>query len=239
MHYPLKRWACLCGILYLAAENWVAAAPAAGVLAPIALPQLCITEGSIEPSTSGDWVSVSTPKMRAYLNILTTPLIEARFRYLGPTAHDAPLASGIMRRQFGVKLRAQDACNLIYAMWRIEPDSKLVVSVKSNPGQHGSAQCGNRGYRNVKPHFSAPLPALRSGEEHALRALVNGQSVRVFADEALVWEGSLGADGLAFDGPVGVRSDNARLELQLRAGPRRDASAGPPPSCRSGPGEAE
>ena len=72
-----------------------------------------------------------------------------------------PLASGEMRRQFGLKLRAEDACNLVYAMWRIEPESKLVVSVKSNPGQHTSAQCGNRGYQNIKPLHSSPLPSLR------------------------------------------------------------------------------
>ena len=34
------------------------------------------------------------------------------------------------------KLRAEDACNLVYVMWRIEPQSRLVVSVKRNPGQH-------------------------------------------------------------------------------------------------------
>ena len=49
-------------------------------------------------------------------------------------------------------------------MWRIEPESKLVVSVKSNPGQHTSAECGNRGYRNIKPRRSTPVPVLHSGD---------------------------------------------------------------------------
>jgi hypothetical protein len=57
-------------------------------------------------------------------------------------------------------LRAEDACNLVYLMWRIEPESRLVVSVKRNPGQHASAECGNRGYQNVKPRYSAPIPSL-------------------------------------------------------------------------------
>ena len=109
---------------------------------------------------------MSVSKMRAYLNAFTAQLVEARFTYLGPTGNEARLGSGELRRQFGLKLRAQDACNLVYAMWRIEPESKLVVSVKSNPGQQTSSQCGNRGYRNVKPRRSTPVPALRSGDSH-------------------------------------------------------------------------
>jgi hypothetical protein len=45
-------------------------------------------------------------------------------------------------------------------MWRIELESKLVVSATINPGQHTSAQCGNRGYRNIKPRRGAPVPVL-------------------------------------------------------------------------------
>src|SRR5208283_4492376 len=100
-------------------------------LAAVARSQLCVTEGAIEQSGAERHWSVSTPKMRAYVNNLTEPVVEARFRYLGPTSNEVPLGSGALRRQFGLKLRAQDACNLVYAMWRIEPESKLVVSVKS------------------------------------------------------------------------------------------------------------
>ena len=64
---------------------------------------------------------------------------EARFKYLGPTSQEARLGSGESRRQFGLRLRAQDPCNLVYAMWRIEPEPMLVVSVKRNPGMHSSA----------------------------------------------------------------------------------------------------
>ena len=163
-------------------------------------------------------MSVNVSKMRAYVNAHTPPIAEARFTYLGSTPNEAPLASGEMRRQFGLKLRAQDACNLVYAMWRIEPESKLVVSVKSNPGQHSSAQCGNRGYQNIKPRHSSPVPVLNSGDTHTLRAEMNGAEMKVFADNSLVWEGSVGTDALGFDGPVGVRSDNARLQFSLETG---------------------
>ena len=165
--------------------------------------------------------------------------VEARFTYHGPTGNEVRLGSGELRRQFGLKLRAQDACNLVYAMWRIEPESKLVVSVKSNPGQHSSAQCGNRGYRNIKPRRSTPVPALRSGDAHTLRAEMNGAEIEVFVDNSLVWEGSVGPDALGFDGPVGIRSDNVRLQMDLRAGQPLKAQPGSAAGCRSGGEESE
>jgi hypothetical protein len=42
------------------------------------------------------------------------------------------------------------------------------VSVKSSPGKHTSAQCGNRGYQNIKPLRSTPVPAPSSGDTHTL-----------------------------------------------------------------------
>ncbi len=199
---------------------------------------LCVTEGAIE-ELPGRGLSVTAPKMRAYLNAFTPQLVEAQFTYLGSTGNEARLGSGELRRQFGLKLRAQDACNLVYAMWRIEPESKLVVSIKSNPGEHTSTQCGNRGYRNIKPRRNASVPVLRSGDVHILRAEMNGEEMKVFADNALVWEGPLGPDALAFDGPVGIRSDNARLQIELRAAKPLAGQAGRAPGCRSGRDEYE
>src|SRR5580693_551536 len=181
--------------------------------------KLCVTEGAIEQA-SGNRMSVNVPKMRAFVTVVTAQDVEARFTYLGETAGEKPLGSGEMRRQFGLKLRAQDACNLVYAMWRIEPESKLVVSVKMNPDQHSSLECGNHGYRNIKPLRSVAVPTLNSGSTHTLRAEMNGAELHVFADNSLVWEGSVGQDALAFDGPVGIRSDNARLQIDFRTGRR-------------------
>jgi hypothetical protein len=127
--------------------------------------KLCVTEGAIEQA-SGNRMSVNVPKMRAFVTIATMQDVEARFTYQGKTTGEKPLGSGEMRRQFGLKLRAQDASNLVYAMWRIEPEPKLVVSVKSNPGQHTSVECANRGYRNIKPVHSSPVPVLRPAVTH-------------------------------------------------------------------------
>jgi hypothetical protein len=202
----------------------------------VSLANLCVTEGMIEELPGGR-LAVNVPKMRAYVNASTPQIVEAHFTYLGSTGHEARLGSGELRRQFGLKLRAENACNLVYAMWRIEPESKLVVSVKSNPGQHSSSQCGNRGYRNIKPSRSKPVPAPRSGTAHTLRAEMNGAAMKVFADNALVWEGSVSKDALGFEGPVGIRSDNARLQIELRAGQPFKAHAGA--GCRSGAEESE
>jgi len=215
-----------------------AASPAVGGLSPVSLPQLCVTEGGLEPGSADGSFSVEAPKMRAYLNLQTPAQIEARFRYLGPTAHDSKLASGLMRRQFGLKLRAADACNLVYAMWRIEPESKLVVSVKSNPGKHSSAECGNRGYSNIKPQFSMQVPKAADGQQHVLRAVMSAAHLKVFADGSLVWDGSVGSSALAVDGPVGVRSDNTRLQLGLLADLPRTLPA-KLPACRSGAAESD
>jgi hypothetical protein len=192
--------------------------------------QLCVTEGAIE--SSGIKLAVNVPKMRAYVEERTPPVVEVRFKYLGSTGNEARLGSGELRRQFGLKLRAQDACNLVYAMWRIEPEEKLVVSVKTNPGQHTSAQCGNRGYRNIKPRRTGPLPPLRLGDSHSLRGEMRGDEMRVFVDDRVVWEGSVGSDALEFDGPVGIRSDNAKLEFELWSAQSHRPTE--PIGCRAG-----
>jgi hypothetical protein len=61
----------------------------------------------------------------------------------------------------------------------------------------------------------------------------------VFVDNSLVWEGSVGPDALAFDGPVGIRSDNLRLQIELRAGLPLQAQSGHGPGCLSGGEESE
>jgi len=199
-------------------------------LGSVSRDQLCVTEGTIVGT--GQQLAVNVPKMRAYVEERTPPVVEVRFKYLGSTGNEARLGSGELRRQFGLKLRAQDACNLVYAMWRIEPESKLVVSVKTNPGEHTSAQCGNRGYRNIKPRRTGPLPQLREGERHSLRGEMRGEEMRVFVDDRVVWEGSVGGDALDFDGPVGIRSDNAKLEFELWSGQARQPAERV--GCRTG-----
>lgn len=199
---------------------------------------LCVTEGSLD-LVPGERLSVNVPRMRGYVNRQTLEVIEAHFAYIGPTQDETRLGSGEMRRQFGLKLRAQDPCNLVYVMWRIEPKSEIVVSVKTNPGEHTSAECANRGYRNIRPARKAHVPLLEPGDSHILRAEMNGENLRVFVDDSVAWEGALGHDVLQLDGPVGLRSDNAHVEFQLRVGELPGAHPAFVLPCESGPSEAE
>jgi hypothetical protein len=205
-------------------------------LPPIPRASLCVTEGSISESKDGT-LDVNVPKMRAYVNGTSRPEADVRFTFHGGTGKDVPLGSGEMRRQFGLKLLAADPCNLVYVMWRIEPAAKIVVSVKSNPGQHTSAACGNRGYQNLKPRRFGPTPAISARSTHTLRALIANNNLRVFADGALAWEGPLGETAARDHGPVGIRSDNAHVTFTLHAALPRDAAASHLPGCRTESGE--
>ena len=156
--------------------------------------------------------------MRAVVLADTPQAAEIRFTYRGPSAGTKPLASGEVRRQIGLKLRAQDSCNLLYVMWWIEPRNQIAVSIKRNPGQRTHEDCDARGYVNMKARRRAPAPRIEPGSTHTLRAELLGRELRVWSDGAPVWEGTLPAEVEDFDGPVGLRSDNVRMDLAYRIG---------------------
>jgi hypothetical protein len=173
-----------------------------------------VTRGRIEALGDGK-ARVREPKMRAVVPEADGDEAELRFTYLGPSDASAPLASGEMRRQIGLKLRAADGCNLLYVMWRIEPKAQLVVSVKSNPGARTHRECGTRGYRNLVARAGVQPAPLSPNLEHRLHARLDGRVLRVWADRALAWEGDVGDDVLTLRGPTGVRSDNGRFDFEL------------------------
>lgn len=188
---------------------------------------LKVTLGKLEPSDfvctkererdcAGLEQASTSPKMRAQAAKGEGDEAELEFLYLGPTVEVAPLASGERRRQLGLKLRAQDSCNVLYVMWRIEPKPGLYVSRKANPGIHAHAACGTSGYRTLRAPLRVPLPELAVGARHRLRARVDGRKLRVWVDGALAWEGVLDEAVLGFDGPIGIRSDNVRFAFRLR-----------------------
>ncbi len=142
---------------------------------------------------------------------------EMTFVYRGPSRESAPLASGELRRQIGLKLRAQDSCNVVYVMWHIAPTSGIHVSVKSNSGRSTHAQCADRGYLNIQPIWRRGVSAIRIGIRRTLAAHIDGTRLVVTVDDAPVWEGALPSSAFAFDGPVGIRSDNGEFEVELRA----------------------
>jgi hypothetical protein len=232
--------------LTLAFAAYLACLTPAQALSPVPSPvvlqrvdrqSLCVTNGDVA-SLSGGRLAIDTPSSRAVVRWSTAQTAEIRFRYLGPSETSKPLASGELRRQIGIKLRAQDTCNLVYVMWHIAPDARIAVSVKRNPGKHSHAECGATGYVNIRPWREAAAPKLQPNESHVLRAELSGEEVTVTADGMVVWGGSLGNGIATMDGPVGFRTDNARFELEYFTAA---TDSGTPPNssnrCQKSPGD--
>lgn len=215
--------------LYASAAGWFGIAILAAVCAPASTPRavtssLEVTLGELEPAGAlcdekGKCARLDrgtrSAKMRAQAEGEGGDEAELDFLYLGPTEEIAPLASGRMRRQLGLKLRARDSCNVLYVMWRIEPVPGIYVSRKSNPGTHTHKLCGTSGYHTIRAQIERPLPPLLPGERHRLRAKLEGRNLWIWLDGTLIWKGKVDATVLRFDGPVGIRSDNVRFAFRL------------------------
>lgn len=176
---------------------------------------LVVTKGAIEAR------AITQPTVRA---VATGggDAAQLAFTFLGASATSRALANGSLCRQLGLKLRAQDSCNVIYVMWRLDPSPELDVSVKHNPGMRSHAECGAAGYVMVQPsHLLGVLPVLVEGASHTLRAEIVGDELFAWVDGALIWQGRLPVQAALIAGPAGLRSDNVALaNLELSA-PRR------------------
>lgn len=178
---------------------------------------LVVTSGEIK-RVSATRFETSSGAMRAELKGTGPDNAELRFRFRGPTADDVPLASGEIRRQIGIKLRAQDGCNVVYAMWHIEPTRGLSISVKSNPDKHESAACGDAGYTFLEPREEHDVQDIEADSEHTLRAGISGKDLKVYTDGKLSWVAELPEEAFGFDGPAGVRTDNGIFDMEFRVG---------------------
>ncbi len=92
------------------------------------------------------------------------------------------------------------------------------ASVKRNPGQRAHAQCGARGYTNVRSRWAAPVPPIVPGVSRMLQATLKGNDLTVLVDGAVAWKSMLPVWIADFDGPVGLRSDNVRFEFEYYVG---------------------
>ena len=149
-------------------------ARAGAALRRVTLDDLRVTNGAVVVTPDGD-LAIDTPSSRGVVRNVPTSSVdqaaEIRFRYLGPSKADKPLASGELRRQIGLKLRAADSCNVIYVMWHIAPDARIAVSVKRNAA-HRHAQCGVHGYVSIAPDKqSTPRPISGRRGAHAARGI--------------------------------------------------------------------
>lgn len=171
---------------------------------------LCVTKGA---ATIGG--KVTDPTMRAVAKGSLGESASLTFKYDGDTESVRELAGGQARRQIGLKLRAQDGCNLVYVMWRLDPKPKLDISVKLNPGKKTHKECGAEGYVKVKPAKGKlpSVPVLAIGDTRTLKAEIIGDELTVWIDELISWKGTLPEAARALDGPAGIRSDNFAFEL--------------------------
>jgi hypothetical protein len=177
-----------------------------------------VSDGKIEKA-AGDRLMVGSKEMRATLKkIGPSQKVTIKFTYLGPSSEVSHLGNGEVRHQFGIKLEAQDTCNLVYVMWNFDTQ-KIAVSVKLNPGQRTHEDCLDRGYiNNIKPRVSAPPPGVGTNQPHTLLAELEGEELTVKADGSVVWQGMLVPVVLQFKGPVGIRSDNAHVLFDFLVG---------------------
>lgn len=172
--------------------------------------RLSVTRGDVASGPDGR-ILVDAPTTRAVAKGGTGATAALRFTYLGTTARTDALSSGEVRSQVGLKLLAEDGCNLLYVMWRAGERGGVVVQTKRNRGKATSFECGADGYRTLTsptPRRSAPLEA----GPHELRARIDHGRLEVVADGALVWEGDVSAAIEGLRGPAGLRTDNARIE---------------------------
>jgi hypothetical protein len=208
--------------LALAAALATAASAAPSKWVGVGKSRLPATEGKLVSAGPRATLGTKSPAMRAVALDGGMHARHARlwFRYRGESETTEPLGSGIVRRQIGLKLRAQDPCNLIYVMWRTYPDDAIAVLAKRNPGQTTSKQCGNRGYADIA---TIPLSAARASDAAAHRLEVRTR-VKASGDLvlAIVTDGRLlrrvvvpAALAGGLDGPIGVRSDNGDYLFRL------------------------
>jgi hypothetical protein len=192
-------------------------------VAPIATESLCVTKGAMTDA------SITEPTMRGYAPGFGGDAAALTFTYRGETFETRELAGGEARRQIGLKLRAQDSCNVVYVMWRLDPKPKLDVSVKFNVHEKTHEECGADGYTKVRPHKKSFVPAFEYGKTHTLRAEIVGDELFAWIDDQLLFQGTLPQTARMIRGPAGVRSDNIKFDLVALAAPKGEGSA---PACK-------
>lgn len=189
----------------------VSVAPQRAV-SPVGGTSLCVTKGAIANK------SITEPTVRAFALGTSGDAAQLTFTYANDSSEERALESGQLRRQVGLKLRAQNSCNVVYVMWRIAPKPGLQVQVKHNPGKVRGAECGTDGYVKVKPATKLSVPVLVIGTTHVLRAEIVGDELNAWIDGTLAWHGELPAVAHEIAGPAGLRSDNVHLDgLELAA----------------------
>jgi hypothetical protein len=196
--------------------------PPVVVAQPPAVGGLPVTMTHGKAKMNGSSMMIRTASARGVAPDSSGDRASLHFRYLGPSADVSKLRSGMVKSQLGLKLRAQNGCNLVYVMWRLAPKPAIDVQYKINPGDSTAEECENGGYHRVLPTLnkkaSAQFDPPVVGKDTVLSAAIEGSTLSVFVDGAQVWTGELPAEALALKGPAGFRSDNIEFDGTLTQG---------------------
>ncbi len=191
----------------------------------VCLPDLDVTLGTVTERSDG-FLSVHGPKARSIQRVERHGLTQAEcicFEYGGVSRDTAPLNSGRIVTQIGLKLLAMDSCNLCYVMWRIEPVEEIVVSIKRNPGRARHVECGSGGYTILSRQRvgqNESIPSARDGRQHSLQAEIEKSSrneyrIIVSADRSRLMIPVPEKYFSGLTGPPGFRSDNGVFTFRL------------------------
>jgi hypothetical protein len=219
--------AAITGALASGAQAYAPAPAPPSPWTPIDQNGLTVTKGTIATVAPNATLRTADSGMRAVAKDGGVHAASARiwFRYLGESTTTAPLGSGEIRRQIGLKLRAANPCNLLYVMWHAYPTRKIQVTIKRNPGQTTSAQCGNNGYTTFT---EIPLGSGDGTADHGAHVLAartrrtatGDLALSVYVDSEPARQYVLpAADTAGLEGPIGVRSDNGNYLFQLSGRP--------------------
>jgi hypothetical protein len=185
--------------------------------------QVCVTNGEISKKNDRTF-TIESPSSRAVVKSSDDNFAAIEFEYLGPTSKDAPLASGRIVRQLGVKLNARDSCNVIYVMWNMDPGVGVQISTKINPRKSTHAECGVKGYKLVYESKPGDVPTIQIGEPHRLEATLQERNLTVKI-----------VDAVNISGYSGIRTDNVRVRFKWLTVPLARSSAkadAPKVSCK-------
>lgn len=170
--------------------------------------KLVVTSGSLGAANH-----VTAPTFRAEIPAPTPTIVTLDWAYLGPSAVDGPLDSGINRRQIGLKLLSINPCNLLYVMREVAPESRIFVQAKINPGKRTSEECGSAGYINLG---SINVPLRDVGKLQATFQTVDDvEQLEVREQGVLLLTISLEGAVAQLKGNYGVRSDSGRFFFKL------------------------
>jgi hypothetical protein len=185
----------------------VGATPARIAVSAVAPDAICVTKGALSGS------SVTVPTFRAVALRTSGDAAALGFIYRGGSRETRALASGQVRRQIGLKLRAANGCNLVYVMWRLDPSPQIEVSIKVNPGKRVHRECGAGGYTKLRSTYQRPVSAPREGATHWIQAEIVGDQLLAWIDGKLAWSGTLPQAAGTISGPSGFRSDNVAYDV--------------------------